>query len=253
VTGKGTYCTTVSGTSRVAGGTVRTCQGAPPTPTFPHITYDDTVSPNTDANWRTGCSSSPVVDCYYLKTFGTVGSTATSGCTQARSYIEGSAASDFKSGDNVPSAYSGVVVRILSKCNYTPSNNATISLKKDLAIITNGSITFGSQSTWTGVTSARKMFLEVPWPQSVCSSSSSSSDYHDVTVGNNTNFNSLVSVGLYTPCTAHMSNQNAFYGQVVAGTVNIGNNWQMVYKPIVIPGALVTGFSESVAYIREIP
>jgi hypothetical protein len=48
-----------------------------------------------------------------------------------------------------------------------------------------------------------------------------------------------------------MSNQNAFYGQVVAGTVVIGNNWSMNYRPIVIPGALVTGFTEDVAYIRE--
>jgi hypothetical protein len=49
-----------------------------------------------------------------------------------------------------------------------------------------------------------------------------------------------------------MSNQNAFDGQVVGGTVVIGNNWSMNYKPIVIPGALVTGFTEDVAYIREV-
>jgi hypothetical protein len=49
-----------------------------------------------------------------------------------------------------------------------------------------------------------------------------------------------------------MSNQNAFYGQVVGGGVVIGNNWSMNYKPIVIPGALVAGFTEDVAYIREV-
>lgn len=257
VSGKGTYCTNVSGAAQIAGGTVSTCQGAPPAPSFPHLTYDDTVSPNTDANWRTGCSKSPVVDCYYLKTFGSVGSTASSACTtgtsSARSYIEGTGSSDFNGGAGIPSGYSGVVVRILSKCNYSPSNNKTVSLAADLAIITNGSVTFGSQSNWNGTgTTQHKMFLIVPWPQTVCSTSSSSSDYHDITVGNQSNFNSLVAVALYTPCTAHMSNTNAFYGQMVAGTVDIGNSWNMNYRPIVIPGALVTGFLEDIAYIREV-
>jgi Tfp pilus assembly protein PilX len=252
VTGAGTYCTTVSGTSRIAGGTVNTCQGPPPAPGFPHLLFDDTVSPNADANWLTGCSKSPVSDCYYLKTFGAVGLTSVSACNAARSYVEGSGVTDFNSGAGVPSGYSGVVVRILSKCSYSPSNNSTVNLGADLAIITNGSITFSQQTSWVGVSTQRKLFMIVPWPQSVCNTSSSSSDYHDISVGNNTNVNSLVTVGLYTPCTAHMSNQNAFYGQVIGGSVDIGNNWNMIYKPIVVPGALVTGFTEDIAYIREI-
>jgi hypothetical protein len=39
---------------------------------------------------------------------------------------------------------------------------------------------------------------------------------------------------------------------VIGGSVDIGNNWSMIYKPIVVPGALVTGFTEDIAYIREI-
>jgi len=251
VTGTGTYCTTVSGTSRIGGGVVNSCQGPPPSPGFPHLLYDDTVSPNADANWLTGCSKSPLADCYYLKTFGTVGSSAVAACNQARTYIEGTTSSDYNGGANVPSGYSGVVVRILSKCSYSPSNNVTVNLSSDLAIITNGSISFSQQSSWVGQTAQRKMFLIVPWPQSVCSTSSGSSDYHDISVGNNSNFNSLLTVGLYTPCTAHMSNQNAFYGQVIGGSVDIANNWNMIYKAIVVPGALVTGFTEDIAYIRE--
>jgi hypothetical protein len=252
VTGKGTYCTTVSGGANIAGGTVQSCQGPPPTPAFPQLTYDDTVSPAADANWLTGCSETPVADCYYLKTFGTVGSTSNTGCTQARSYIEGTGASNYDGGASIASSYAGVIVRILSKCTYSPSNNASISLNTDLAIITNGSITMGQQSNWNGVGSLRKVHLIVPWPQSVCNTSSGSSDYHDITVGGNTNFNSLTDVGIYTPCTAHMGNQNAFYGQVVGGSVDIGNNWTMIYRPTIFPGALVTGFAENIAYIREI-
>jgi hypothetical protein len=118
-------------------------------------------------------------------------------------------------------------------------------LGSDLAIISNGSIQLSQQSTWTGTGGNRRMFLIVPWPQSSCPTG-------DITVGNNTNINSLVAVGLYTPCTAHMSNQNAFYGQVVGGTVDIGNNWNMNYRPVVFPGAHTTGYKQDVAYIREV-
>jgi Tfp pilus assembly protein PilX len=252
VNGKGTYCTTVSGASNIGGGTVLSCQGPPPTPEFPHLTYDDTVSPAADANWLTGCSDTPVADCYTLKTFGTVGSTSPTACTSARNYVEGTGPTDYNGGASISSSYAGVIVRILSKCDYSASNNAVINLNTDLAIITNGSITLGQKSTWIGVGSLRKVHLIVPWPQSPCSTSSSSSDYHDITVGGNTSFNSLMDVGLYTPCTAHMSNLNAFYGQVIGGTVDIGNNWNMNYRPTIFPGALVTGFAENIAYIREI-
>jgi hypothetical protein len=61
-----------------------------------------------------------------------------------------------------------------------------------------------------------------------------------------------LSVGVYTPCTATMSNNNSFYGQVVGGTIAISNNWSMTYRPIVIPGAHITGFTEDIAYIREV-
>ena len=49
-----------------------------------------------------------------------------------------------------------------------------------------------------------------------------------------------------------MSNQNAFYGQVVGRSVDIGNNWNMNFRPVIFPGAHVSGFTQDVAYIREI-
>ncbi len=242
VNGVGTYCTTVSGTSRIHGGTVAQCQGPPTTPSFPHLTYNDAVAPNADPAWRANCGSSGTLDCYYLKQF--------NDCTAARAYVEGTGASDFGGGAGVPSGYSGVVVRILSTCTYSPSNNKTVSVGKDLAIITNGSLNFSQQSTWNATGGTHKLFLIRPWPAD--SNLGFCPSYGNITVGNNTNFSSTLNVGLYTPCTATMSNQNAFYGQVVGGTVVIGNNWSMNYKPIVIPGALVTGFTEDVAYIREV-
>jgi hypothetical protein len=131
-----------------------------------------------------------------------------------------------------------------------------VSIGKDLAIITNGSIALSQQSTWNSTGGSHKLFLIRPWPAdgnlSFCPLPIGTGSYGNISVGNQSNFSSTLSVGLYTPCTAAMSNQNAFYGQVLGGNVSIGNNWSMNYRPIVIPGALVTGFTEDVAYIREV-
>jgi Tfp pilus assembly protein PilX len=246
VTGVATYCTgSAPSSSTVHGGIVSKCQGPPTTPSFPHLTYNDTAAPSADAFWTTGCGKTPLTDCYKLVQFGSIGDSGASGCTAARTYVEGTGSGTFDRGAGVPSGYSGVIVRILSTCTYNSGNNASITVGADLAIVSNGSIQLSQQSTWTGTNGNRKMFLMVPWPQSTCPTG-------DVTVGNNTNFNSLIAVGLYTPCTAHMSNQNAFYGQVVGGTVDIGNNWNMNFRPIVFPGAHVSGFKQDIAYIREI-
>jgi hypothetical protein len=233
VGGVGNYCTAVSGTSRIAGGTIKRCQGPPPSPTFPQVTYNDTYVPQPDPRWSG----------YLYVPFTGVGTTA---CDAARAYIEGTGAGTYNGGLGLPAGTTGVLVRILSTCAYNPSNNVKINLNSNLAIISNGSINLTQQSTWTGVGTTRNVHLIVPWPQTC------SGGIGNITVGNNTNFNALVSVGLYTPCTATMSNQNAFYGQVVGGTVVIGNNWAMNYRPIVIPGAHVGGFTQDIAYIREI-
>jgi hypothetical protein len=270
VTGTGTYCTTVSGTSNIKGGTLKKCQGPPPTPGFPRLAYNDTGAPSssppatyaaaTDPSWSgtnvKGCSTSPVSDCYEEVVFGSVGDASSNACTNARNYIEGTGPGTYNGGvglPNVPGTYSGVVVRILSSCPYNPTNNVTVNLNSDLALISNGSITMSQKSTWNGVGATRKMFLIVPWvPNNTVASPTNPCPIGDITVGNNSNFNSLISAGLYTPCTAHMSNQNAFYGQVVGRTVDIGNNWNMNFRPVVFPGAHVSGFKQDVAYIREI-
>jgi Tfp pilus assembly protein PilE len=242
VNGTGYYCTTISGAANISGGTVSKCQGAPPAQTFPHVTFDDTYAPSPDPKWTTGCSSTPVTNCYQLQQFS--GATA---CTLARNYVEGTGAGTFNGGAGVPDPYTGVVVRILNTCTYNPSNNAKITVAKNLAIVSNGPISLSQQTTWTGSNGSHSIHFIIPWPQT-CDGSGNPG----VNVGNNTNFDATLSVGIYTPCTATMSNQNAFYGQVVGGAVSVGNNWSMNYRPIIIPGAHVTGFTEDIAYIREV-
>jgi hypothetical protein len=244
VTGVGTYCTgSAPPASTVHGGTLSKCQGPPPTPTFPHLGYDGATTPLAPSYSTADPDFLSLYNMTQIAFADIVG--GADACTQARNYIEGTGQNTFDGGNRVPSPYSGVVVRILSTCTYSASNNAKINVGSDLAIVSNGSIQLGTQSTWTGVNATHKLFLIVPYPQTNCPTG-------DITVGNNTNFNSLLVVGLYTPCTAHMSNQNAFYGQVVGGSVDIGNNWNMNYRPIIFPGAHVSGFKQDVAYIRQV-
>src|SRR5206468_12522265 len=61
VTGSGSYCTTVSGTSNIHSGTLTRCQGPPPAANFPQIGYNEAGAPPssppltygaaTDASW----------------------------------------------------------------------------------------------------------------------------------------------------------------------------------------------------------
>ena len=72
-------------------------------------------------------------------------------------------------------------------------------------------------------------------------------------MGNNTNFNANSQVFFYSPCTVNMNNQNNFYGQVMGDPVNIGNQWTMTFRPVLVPGyGTVSSFKEDIAYVREV-
>ena len=81
---------------------------------------------------------------------------------------------------------------------------------------------------------------------------SGSSD-KSVLTGNNTDFNSNAQAFFYSPCTASMSNQSNFYGQVMGDPVQINNQFTMTYRPVLVPGyGTVTSFTEDIAYVREV-
>ncbi len=62
-----------------------------------------------------------------------------------------------------------------------------------------------------------------------------------------------MSVLFYTPCAAEMNNQNNFSGQVMGGTVDVGMNFSMEYRPVYVPSmGTITGFDEDISYVREI-
>jgi Tfp pilus assembly protein PilX len=225
VSGSAWYCMG-SAPTNVTGAKTQTCSlGSPPTQTFPQIKY---------------VQSAWTALGYYVKEF--------TDCAAARDWIEGTSAGTYNSGSGVPAGYTGAVVYINATCPYANSNNATISLGTDLGIVTNGAINLSQQSTWNGVTSTRSLFFMSAYP----ASGSPSCPTQDITLGNNTNFNSLVQTGVYGPCFVTMSNNNtAFSGQVIGTHLTIGNNFSMTYKPVVIPGANIAHFRQDIAYIRE--
>jgi hypothetical protein len=220
--GTATAATTISGVSVTGTKYPNTVSPQPPSQTFPHITFTATDN----ANW--------VGAGYTVVTFS--GPTA---CSDARNYVEGG------------SVTTDTVVRITgaNPCTYSNSNNATITMGHNLAIITDWGVNLAQTSDWNGASTNKSLFFISTWPSNGCPSGSANKD---ISTGNNTNFNSFVQVSFYTPCTASMNNQNNYYGQVLGGSVSIGNNYTMTYRPVLVPGyGTVTSFREDIAYVRE--
>jgi hypothetical protein len=125
-------------------------------------------------------------------------------------------------------------------------------MKGNLAIITDSEINLSQQSSWNGVSSLKDLFMISTYPAASCPASGTSGS-HNVSFGNLTTTNSLVETFVYTPCTATMLNNNSsFTGQVIGTTLNVGNNFQENYKPVLVPGANLTGYNQDIAYIREV-
>lgn len=231
VSGNAYYCTGSAPGSGVAGSKINECVAAPTAIPFPQVKYVESA-------WTS--------QGYYIYN---VPGTGTTQCTNAQDYVEGSGAGTFQSGAGVPSGYSGVVVYISGTCPYSNNNNKTVTLGKNLAIVSNGAINLSQQSNWNGSGATKNLHFLSAWP----SSGSPSCPTQNISVGNNTGFNSLVQVSVYSPCTVTMNNNNSnFYGQVVGQTLSIGNQFNMSYRPVLIPGSNLTSFKEDLAYVREV-
>jgi hypothetical protein len=145
------------------------------------------------------------------------------------------------------SGITNALIRIDTTCTFQNSNNDTFAIPGHLAIVSDGGFNLTQQSTWNGTAGSIKHIHFISVYSASCSGSTK-----DVSVSNNTNFNSFTEVFFYTPCQATMSNQNAFKGQVMSKDITIGNNFKMSYKPVLVPGITgVTGFKQDISYIHE--
>jgi hypothetical protein len=139
------------------------------------------------------------------------------------------------------------LIRIDTTCTFSNSNNDVFSIPGNLAILSDGGFNLTQQSNWNGTTGTVKHLHFISVYSATCSGTTK-----DITVSNNTNFNTFINVSFYTPCTATMNNQNAFSGQVLSKDISIGNNFKMTYKPVLVPGITgITGFKQDIAYIHE--
>jgi hypothetical protein len=162
----------------------------------------------------------------------------TTKCLKARDWIKNTWAS---------SGVTNALIRIDETCTFSPPNNETYSIIGHLGILSDGSFNLSQRSTWNGTSGSIKNIHFISVYSDTCSGTTK-----DISVGNNTSFDSFTQVSFYTPCRATMSNQNAFAGQVLSRDVTIGNNFKMSYKPVLVPGITgVTGFKQDIAYIHE--
>ncbi len=167
---------------------------------------------------------------YTVNTF--TGATA---CTSARTFLT----TGTLSGDQL--------VWINAVCNLAIANNDAINFTGNLAIVTQGGVTMANRNNWNGVT-GRNLFFIVNYRTGLnCASGS-----YNISTGNNSNFLNA-NTFFYSPCSVTLNNQNDFSGQVIGTTVAINNHFTLHYVPVLVPGlGTVTGFNESIVYIREI-
>jgi hypothetical protein len=142
------------------------------------------------------------------------------------------------------------VARITPACTLTfPGDSA--ALQEDVAIISDGPIVFSNHNTWTS-SSSTPHILYLMEPTNGITNPNCSTTPRDITIGNNTDFTKLY-LFAYSQCTVTYNNNNAgLGGQVIAGTANIANLFNLAYHPIVVPGGAISGFREDLAFIREI-
>ena len=218
---------TVGGNAKAAGAITSTVAGTksqfqtgiqnPPTQTFPQITYDANDWINTG---------------YTEHVYS--GATA---CTDARTFVEGT----IPAGNHVVRITGG------TPCTYQNTNNSTVTLNGNLAIISDFGIDISQRSNWNGVTSTRSLFFISVWESApTCANKA-------IRTGNNTDFNALTRVMFYTPCSLTLANQTAFTGQALGSPINISNQFSLTYYPVLIPGVTgITGFDQDISYVREV-
>jgi hypothetical protein len=138
------------------------------------------------------------------------------------------------------------VYRISPACSLQYANNTTVNVSADMAIVTDGSISFTNNGTFqSGDGFLHTVFFIMP-TGTACPGGNFSTF-------NNTSFVNL-RVFVYTPCTASFTNNNAGAGgQIFAGNVSISNQFTLNFLPQVVPGAAnITGYRVDIMYVREV-
>lgn len=209
---------TLSGSSSVTGSqTSMSPQGAPPQQSFPQLRWDNA----TQAAWQAAG--------YTVNTY--------TSCATAKAFVDSGPVGSY-------------VVRITANCALSWSNNSTVNLQGNMAIITDGSISTSQRVTFNGVGGTFDLFLMVPYPTT---GSPNCTTGGTITTSNLTVLNDLETF-VYTPCTVSFANNNSsgWAGQILGATVDLTNHMTLQFRPITVPGAVVSGYEAELQFVREI-
>jgi Tfp pilus assembly protein PilX len=154
---------------------------------------------------------------------------------------------------------SNTVARITSNCVLSWQNNTTVNVRGNLAIITDGGLSTLNKTTFQApVGETHDLYLIVPWEATTGGNLTGGTPNctlgaHDISIANNSDF-VRVHVFMYTPCKVTYNNNNAgLGGQVLAGTVDVQNLYNLQFSPLRVPGAgQIVGYRVDIAYEREI-
>jgi hypothetical protein len=210
---------TLSGSARIGGSRTEgyTSLADPPVKTLPIINYDA-------AKWSAAG--------YAIEDH--------SSCDSAESRLLGGLPDDGKN----------YVIRIAANCLLTFSNNSRITVRQDVAIIFDGRIEFENKSDWYSGDGEEHSILFI---NPASTSGTCASRVPAFSASNNTSFADELKVFVYTPCQATFNNSNRIKGQLMAGQVNIRNNFDLHFAPVPVPGVGdVSGFDQDIAFQREV-
>jgi hypothetical protein len=145
------------------------------------------------------------------------------------------------------------LVRIASTCRLQFANNSNVTLRGNLAIITDGSFETVNRNTWQSQAGSEyTLYIIRPYAALTCGTSTPSTlAPYDIRFSNNTTFANM-KVFAYTPCAFLADNNSTVSGQFVAGSVAVSNRLTLNFIPMTPPGFVPTGYTVSPQYVREI-
>ncbi|HEV3475132.1 MAG TPA: hypothetical protein VG602_07185 [Actinomycetota bacterium] len=152
-------------------------------------------------------------------------------CASAKTFIAGLAG-----GKNV--------VRIEADCDLNYSDDPPV-LTGDLAIVSDGSLTMGNNTTWASDGNLRNLYLVFGHDNDggLC----------NITFGNNATIDPGYLTFFHTPCTVNMGSSAVILeGQIISGTLILKSGTGMTYRPLPIPGLAGGTAAEDIVYIREV-
>ena len=214
VTHNATSGTSCSGCTTRVSGTITTnhISPDPPLPTYPNITYNAT-------DWTK--------EGYTITTF--------SNCNSpTKNFI-------LDPGDNGKH-----VVRITPACNLQITSQSTMTVRNDIAIITDGNI---------NVTNKFNIASADGQPHTVYWIVPAGTPCGDINFNNAAVSSPVIRQFFYGPaeCKVTWTNSTGLNGQIFGGTVSATNTFDMNYRPIQVPGFdQAPGYQVDIAYIREI-